>query len=195
MKRMSIAILGAAATALALPAAAQNNALSSVYIGGSVGQSKARDACDNIPGTGLSCDDKDTAWRLLGGYQFNRYFAAEIGYHDLGKVEASGLGANADVKANAWELVGIGKWPIGNQFGVYGKLGGYRGETKLNTNFGVSGKETNTDWTYGAGVEWDPLRNLGVRLEWQRYNQMGGDDVGGESDVDVVSLGAVWRFQ
>lgn len=194
MNRIGMALVSAIALAVALPAAAQGNLMSSVYVGGSIGQSKFKDGCSGAPG--FSCDDKDTAWRLLAGYQFNRVLAAELGYHDLGKVTGSLGPANFEAKANAWELVGLGTFPLANQFGVYGKLGGYRGEVKLSNNFaGPSGKETNTGLTYGAGLQWDPLRQVGLRLEWQRYNDMGGDNVGGKKDVDVLSLGAVWRFQ
>src|SRR6267143_1528389 len=49
--------------------------------GGTVGQAEFKDGCRGLAG----CDNKDTAWRILGGYQFNRYFAAELGY-DLGEV-------------------------------------------------------------------------------------------------------------
>jgi len=181
MKRISIALLSATAMALALPAAAQSSRLSSVYIGGDVGQSKFKDACTNIAG----CDDKDTAWGLFAGYRFHPNFAAELGYHDLGAASAPG----ATYDATAWELVALGMWPIGNQFSLYGKLGGYRGEAK---SAGVS--ETNTDATYGLGAQWDFTRNLGVRAEWQRYPGLGGGALR-KTDVDVLRVGALWRFQ
>lgn len=182
MKRISIALLGAVALALALPAAAQSNWMSSVYVGGAVGQSKFKDACNGL----ANCDDKDTSWGLFAGYQFGRTFGAELGYHDLGSASIPG----ASVDGKALELVGVGALPLGNQFSVYGKLGGYRGELK-----GGGIKETNTDLTYGLGVQWDFTRNLGVRGEWQRYPNMGGGDFGDETDVDVLRVAALWRFQ
>ena len=180
MKRISIALLGAAAMAAALPAAAQSNMLSSVYVGGDVGQSKLKDCV--VAG----CDDKDTAWGLFGGYQFNRNLAAELGYHRLGSFSSPG----GDVDAKAWELVGLGSWPITDQFSVYGKLGGYRG--KLD---GAGHSETNTDLTYGLGLQWDFTRNVGVRGEWQRYPKMGGGGFGRDTDLDVLRVAALWRFQ
>jgi len=168
-----------AAAGFAGSAAAQS--LSSVYIGGTVGQAEFKDGCRGLAG----CDNKDTAWRILGGYQFNRYFAAELGYHDLGEVSAAG-GAT---KGTAWELVGIGSYPIANQFSVYGKLGAYRGELKA-----ANAKETNTDLTYGVGLQYDFTKAIGVRGEWQRYSKMGGGALV-ETDVDVLSVGVVYRFQ
>jgi OmpA-OmpF porin, OOP family len=195
MTRILFAVTSAAAMALALPALAQTSdgGRGGLYVGGTVGQSEFKDGCADLP-SGASCDEKDTAWRLLAGYQLNRWLAAEVGYHDLGKIDGSALGVNAGVEAKALELVGVGTLPIGSQFGLYGKLGGYRGETKLSSNVGVSGKDTNNGLTFGAGLQWDALRNVGLRLEWQRYNDIGGDD-SAKGDIDVVSVGAIWRFR
>ena len=174
------ALLAIAALAFAGSAAAQVS-LSSAYVGGTIGQAELKDACSGVAG----CDEKDTAWRILGGYQFNRHFAAELGYHNLGEASAPG----ATLEASAWELVAVGSYPIVNQLSVYGKLGVYRGELE-----GPAAEETNTDLTYGVGLQYDVLKNVGVRGEWQRYNKMGGGDIR-ETDVDVLSVGVIYRFQ
>jgi len=185
----AVAVLGLAAAAFALPAAAQVDT-SAFYIGGSVGQSKFKDGCSGLPG-GVSCDEKDTAWRVLGGYQFNRNFAAELGYHDFGEIKASAPGFNASEKASVWELVGVGLFPIVNQFGVYGKLGLHHGEAKLDSNLG-SAKDTGNGWTGGLGAQYDIMPALGLRAEWQRYLKVGGES---DNKVDVLNLGAIWRFR
>lgn len=178
MKSIKV-LLTIAALAVAGSAAAQS--LGSAYVGATIGQAELKDACSGVAG----CDEKDTAWRILGGYQFNRYFAAELGYHNLGEASAPA----GKTEATAWELVGLARYPLTNEFSVYGKLGGYRGELE-----GPSAKETNTDLTYGVGLQYDFLKNVGVRGEWQRYNKMGGGALV-ETDVDVLSVGVVYRFQ
>src|SRR5207342_2946038 len=64
------------------------------YLGGGIGQSQANIADDRIStqlsGYGLTMtsiddDDKDTGYKLFGGYKFNKYFAVEGGYFNLGK--------------------------------------------------------------------------------------------------------------
>ncbi len=183
MKRKHAAALALAFAAAAWPAASHSMDLGDFYAGASLGQSKLRDC--GLPG----CDDKDTAWRIFGGYQFDRHFSAELGYHDFGKAGFTG----GDIKANAWELVGIAAWPINEQFSIYGKAGGFRGETK---DSGLAGrKETNSDFTYGAGVQYDVTRNVGLRAEWQRYQNLGGASLGGGRDVDVFGVGILWRFR
>jgi OmpA-OmpF porin, OOP family len=189
MKSAVIAIaLGA--SVFALPAAAQVN-MSSVYVGATVGQAEFKDACS---GVSVSCDDKDTAWRLLAGYQINRNFAVEVGYHDLGEAKASAGGVNASIKATAWELLGVGILPIANQFSAYGKLGVYYAKSEGTSNVGASADETNTGLTWGVGAQWDVIRNLGLRLEWQQYRDVGGESLGGEDPINVLSIGAIWRF-
>lgn len=177
MKQSIKAFLAVSALFFAGAAAAQQPGLSSVYIGGTIGQAEYKD--------GGGGDDKDTAWRILGGYQFNRYFAAELGYHNLGEASAAG-GA---LEGTAWELVGIGAYPIVDKLSVYGKLGVYRGELEA-----PGAEETNTDLTFGVGLQYEVLKNVGLRGEWQRYSKMGGGNLV-ETDVDVLSVGVVYRFQ
>ncbi len=173
------------------------------YLGGAVGQATMKDACQDLP-SGFSCDDKDTAFKLFGGYQINRNFAVEAAYNDFGKAKAngtiSGVSVDATAEATAWELTAIGSWPIANRFAVYGKLGVYYGDLKSNataTSGGATGtgsaKDTNTDLTFGLGASFDLTRNVSLRAEWQRFNDMGGNDTG-KSDVDMLSIGALYRF-
>jgi OOP family OmpA-OmpF porin len=160
------------------------------YIGGTIGKTDVDLEC----GGGITCDDSDTAWRILGGYQLNRNFAVEAGYHDFGKASQSIPGLSADFKAKAWEIVGVGAVPIGSQFALYGKAGFYRGEVDVRTG-GQSTEETNTDLTFGFGAQYNFNRQLGLRAEWQRYADMGDNSTIGESDVDVLSVGIVYRFR
>ena len=175
----------AAAPTLALAQARGGNADLGFYAGASVGQSTSD--CGRIAG----CDDKDTAYRIFGGYKFHPNIAVEGGYSPLGEISGSGIKA----ESNAWDIVGVGSWPLGNNFSVLGKLGFYNAEMKLSG--AASGKKTTTDLTYGVGGQYDFNRNLGLRLEWNRYSGVKAPDIAGSSsdtDIDVLSVGALWRF-
>jgi hypothetical protein len=52
--------------------------------------------------------------------------------------------------------------------------------------------KTGSSFTLGAGVEYS-LGKLGVRAEWQRYDNVATGTVA-ENDVDVLSLGLLFRF-
>jgi len=176
--KKSLAILGlASAMAFAGPA---------FYAGLSFGQSSVDVDCSGVPG----CDDSDSAWKILGGYRFNRNLAVELGYTDLGEASIDGgaLGTFS-AEATAFEVVAVGSWPVTNEFSVYGKVGVFRWDvdaTGTGSLAAFSGSDSGTDITFGAGVQYDFTKQFGVRGEWQRYS---ADD-----DIDVISIGVVFRF-
>jgi len=183
----------AAAALLAAPAFAQERGF---YAGGHFGQASYANTCDELGGSGVTCDDSDTGWRILGGYQMNRHFALELAYTDLGEVSASGPGGTASAEASAFEVVAVGTLPLADRFALYGKAGFYRGDVDARADTVLvsgSASESNTDLTFGAGVRFDFSERAAVRLEWQRYPDMGGDDTG-EDDVDLLSVGIIFRF-
>ena len=163
-----------AALAMAGPAAAQ------LYLGAHIGQAEYKEGC---LGTG-ECDDADTAWKFLGGFQFNKFFAVELGYYDFGEASSG----NVKIEGEAFELVAVGSFHLNESFSVYGKIGGYQGKLK-----GAGLDEDSTDVTYGIGARWDFTKRLGVRAEWQRYESLGGGLV--ETDLDVLSIGIIFSFQ
>ncbi|MFN2644285.1 MAG: outer membrane beta-barrel protein [Burkholderiales bacterium] len=196
-KAAVVALMAVGSAVIAAPAEAQLN-MSAFYVGAGIGQSKAKDFCGG--GGADTCDDKDTAWKLFGGYQFTRNFSAEIGYSNFGKFKAT-LGPFTDeAKVTAWELSALGAWPIVQQLSVFGRLGIYRATVKETTNFAGDFEHDNNDWTFGLGLEYDFTRNLAIRGEWQRYRKVGGGDVafganvGDKSDLDVLGVSALWRF-
>jgi OOP family OmpA-OmpF porin len=163
---------------------------SGFYAGAAIGQSDA--GCKGLP-SGATCDPKDTAWRVLGGWQLNRHFGAEIAYTDFGEFTSS-LGADEQtIEVNAFELVGVGTYPLAEGFSLYGKLGLYRAESDGSTNTGFSASHTNTALTFGAGGRYDFNRNFGLRVEWQRYSDVGGGEFE-EDDIDMLSVGVIWKF-
>jgi len=189
--------MGLAAALVALPAAAQSS-LSGFYVGAGFGQSKAKDWCG---GGGFdSCDDKDKAWKIFGGYQITRNIAAEIGYSRLGKFNASFGLLTDEAKVTAWEASALAGAPILDRLWIFGRLGVYRGTVKESTNFAGDFSHDNTNFTFGLGLSYDIMPQLAVRGEWQRYYQMGGGDValgagvGEKSEVDVFGINALWRF-
>lgn len=168
------------------------------YIGGALGQSKADGFCD-IVGPGGSCDDKDTTWRVFGGYQVNKNFALEFGYSQLGEITAQDSTGRIALDATAFEFTVLGILPVADKFSIYGRAGLYMADTELAATVvglgSVTVSESNTDLTFGFGVRYDFTRNFAVRAEWQRYTDLGGGNVILEGDLDVMSIGVVYRFQ
>jgi OOP family OmpA-OmpF porin len=196
-KIIGVGVLGLAAAAFMLPASAQTggSGAPSFHAGVNVGQSKVNLDCD---GSGLACDDSDTAFKLYAGYQLNRNLAAELGYADLGKATLTGPGGRDEIASTAWDLTGLFGAPIGNSgLSVFGRLGLYVGDVKLSGP--DHGTKTNSGLTFGLGGEFDFTRNLGLRAEWQRYAKMKvRNDVTGvedDGDVDALTVGLLYRFR
>lgn len=198
-KAATLAVLGA----LSVYGAAASAQDAKWYAGAAIGQSKFNGMCDDTGG--LSCKDTDTAWKFFGGYKFHPNFSAELGYSDFGKANLSGttagVGVNADFKANAWELDGVGSWPLANKFSILGRLGVYRAKMDGRATAAAGGlsasasaSATNTGLTFGIGGGYDITQTVAARLEWQRYSKVGGDNVAGKGDIDVISIGALFKF-
>jgi OmpA-OmpF porin, OOP family len=155
-KKWLVAILSALAMTFAAGAMAQGT-MAGGYVGLDVGRSEF-------------VDENDTGFRIFGGYQFHRNVAAEVAYGML--FDKSG------VEITSLEVVAVGMFPLANQFSIIGKLGFARLEADPGSN--------DTDLTFGIGAQYDVTRNLGVRLQWQRYNT--------DPELDFLSLGVLWKF-
>lgn len=186
------------ATPLGLPgiASAQD---AGFYAGLSAGQGRFTNGCAGLANAGFvgSCDEKDAAWKIFGGYRFNDIFAAEAGYTKLGEVHMRGtfLGVpgTAKVVASGFEAVGVATMPVSGQSAVYGKAGFLRWDVDLSGDGGSIG-ETGTSMTLGLGFQYHLTQRLAARAQWQRYSDVGNDHTTGKSDVDVLSIGLVIKF-
>jgi OOP family OmpA-OmpF porin len=163
---------------VAQPATAQDTG---VYLGAGLGMASAKQICTNSVG---GCDSGETSYRLFGGYQLNKNFGVEGGYQYFGTFSVG----TAGVVSNAVDVVAVGSWPFTPEFSAYGKLGGYLARTSS-----APSSEDNSGFVYGLGVEWALSKALGVRGEWQRYNNVGGGGLGATTDIDVLSAAIVWR--
>ena len=169
------------------------------YVGGNVGSSHAQRWC--MGAGSASCDDTKAGFKILGGYQLDETFAVEIGYARLGKLTARfPTGDTDEAKVSALEASIVAAWPLARRFALFGRMGAYYGRVKETTSFAGSGSQTNGDLTFGVGLRYDIMPKLALRAEWQRYLDMGGENVGlgaglgDNSSVDLLSVGVLWRF-
>jgi OOP family OmpA-OmpF porin len=167
------------------------------FIGGSIGQS---DIDDGIT-TGLidanqTVDGKDSAWKIFGGYMFNRHFGLEAAYVNLGELSYSGTFQGAAVTGGKVEVTGIniaalGALPVTEQFSVFGMIGLFLWDAEASdTTAGLgafSATDDGADVSFGVGVGYNFTRNLGVRAEWEMFKT-------NDADASLISIGLVWRF-
>jgi len=185
------------------------------YLGGGAGLSQANIADERIrnqlSGAGLTMtsiddDDRDFGFKLFGGYKFNKNFAVEGGYFNLGEfgftANTTGGTYTGTGKFQGLNLDAIGILPITEKFSAFGRVGYIYTETKdtfTGTGNGISVAAANPDpdkkagnYKYGLGVQYDFTQALGLRVEWERYRV--NDAVGNKGDIDMALIGLVYTF-
>lgn len=206
----------AVASVLALSAAPAFAQELGWYAGGSFGQTRvdideAGNAADlsalGFTFTSINSDESDTGFKIYVGNRFHRNFAAELSFFQLGEASISttltNVGPLTPIKGTIeWDtgfsLTGMGIAPLGDRFSIFGKAGLYWADTTF--TFEAAGfapdseSDSNTGLTMGVGAMFDASRNVAVRVEWERFFDVGGDHTGGEGDVDFISAGVVFRF-
>src|SRR6202034_3609465 len=107
------------------------------YTGFNAGQSRAKiddtriaDGLldDGVRTTSISNDDLHFGFKAFGGYAFNRYFALESGYFNLGKFSfaADTLPAGSlrgDIKLQVAKFDPVGSVPLGDKFSLFARAG------------------------------------------------------------------------
>jgi OOP family OmpA-OmpF porin len=173
-----------AGTVFAFPVAhAQKR--SNFYLGGALGQSTFKEFCVADPSV-LTCDDKDTGWKLFGGYQFNPYFAIEGAYIDWGEVAGT---VTPGPRVVPLSQTGMGISVVGSiplppaGLSIFGKFGLFRTEQDLPASSIPSREDTETQLGFGAKLALTP--SWAARAEWERMT---------ESKVEMLSIGLEYRF-
>ncbi|KAF1723034.1 outer membrane beta-barrel protein [Pseudoxanthomonas wuyuanensis] len=133
-----------------------------------------------------SYDDEDTAFSVFGGYQFNRYFALEGGYADLGSLESDGVGR--DLEASSVYLTAVGIVPFTEKFSGYAKAGFQRWDLDAGIPaLTGTGDDSGTDPTYGVGLQYRFNGNVALRGEYSRFEIE-------DADVDLAQVQVRFDF-
>jgi OOP family OmpA-OmpF porin len=183
------------------------------YTGFNAGQSRAKiddtriaDGLldDGFTTTSISNDDLHFGFKAFGGYAFNRYFALESGYFNLGKfgftADTSPAGSlRGNIKLQGANFDAVGSVPLGDKFSLFARAGVTYADAK--DSFAGTGSVAVIDpspgrwaanYKFGFGAEYDFTRFIGMRIEAERYRI--DDAVGNKGDVDLYTAGLVFRF-
>ena len=152
--------------------------------------------------TGLTsdADETDVGYKAYLGYGFTPNFAVEGGYANLGsfeyKANFTGGNAKADWKSHGMFVQAVGRAPLANRFSLLAKGGIYFAENEVDLRAtGPGGTATADDsdsevnFLLGVGGEYALNPSTSLRFEWERFVDVGDNDLGGEADVDLFTLG------
>lgn len=182
------------ACVLLLPSASAG--AQSFFFGGSFGKSDIDESIAGALITSGSIDGKDSAFKIFGGGFFSPHFGAELSYVDLGEATYSGdfFGTpvtNGRMGIWGYNVAALARFPLGERFSLFGKLGVFLWEAEESDVFGGTPFSTTTrGWdggSFGFGAAWRFTRNLAARVEWERFPI-------DTSDASLVSIGLQYRF-
>lgn len=205
---LSLSLLAAG---LATPAHAQDN---SYYYGGlGVGQARVHvddvRIAESLLGGGLSTtaiahDERHTAYKLFGGYQFNRYLGVELGFFQLGRFNFNAQTVPAGTLSGEFRVQGanldvVGTLPITENLSGLARVGAQYARTRTTiTGTGAvnvadprpSDRETNAK--VGLGLQYAVGRSMLLRGEVERFRV--SDAVGNHPQVNMYSVSLVFPF-
>jgi len=155
--------------------------------------------------TDITSDKKDTSYKVFGGYQFNRNFALEGGYFNLGR-----FGYTATTAAPAGTLAGqiklqginvdaVGLLPLSTRWSALGRVGVQYAQARdsFSTTGALTASNPNpdknkTNYKAGLGLQYAITPAVLVRGEIERYRI--NDAVGNNDNVNTITLGLVIPF-
>ena len=174
-----------------MPLAFAEDALN--YVGASVGQTDFNNNnLGNINPT--SKDKKATGWKFFLGFPLSQTFSLEAGYMDLGEQKATAGATTAKANANVFNLAGVARFPITDRISMFGKFGGYRWD--MDSRIGaMTASDDGFNLTYGLGGQFSVNKDIGVRVEWEQFRNLGYNLTTGKSNVNFLSVGLVYNFK
>lgn len=187
MKKITIAC-ALSLMVLSANAADKNN----WYVGGSMGQSKV-DSEIKLSNSTESLDEKDDAYKIFAGYQYNKYVSGEIFYADLASVTYSNSNGNINAKSDSksYGIAAVASLPLHKYFVPFAKVGIQHWDTKItwtdnnSTSYWVKGKGTKP--MYGLGINFPITDYFTLRTEYEIYKFK-------NSDYKFLSAGLVFKF-
>ncbi len=152
-------------------------------------------------------DTHGTAYKLFGGYRFNKYFTVEVAYIDGGNASESYFDTtvdppvpllNLEYKTRGFQGSALGSLPLGaSAFSLFGRVGVMDWKADLRQRDLVAGTEAvatgdGNDVFFGGGLQ-AALAGAILRLEYE-YVEFDTDDDDFGSKSEVISLGVAWIF-
>ena len=209
--RLQLLALAMLATPWAQAQEFSNN--TGMYMGISAGEAKTHIDQNRIAqgllGAGLTTDSftadrRDTGYKVFLGLPIHPNWAVEAGYFDLGRfgfaantTPTGSLTGSARIKGLNLDLVGT--LPITERWSLLGRVGAAYAQTQDNFNgsgavtvIDPSPRKRETNYKYGFGTQYAFTPALSMRLEAERYRV--NDAVGSRGNVNLISLGLVYRF-
>lgn len=170
-------------------------------------------AVRDVTNISTETEDSDFGYQVSFGYRFHRFLAAEFTLAQYGELSSIARGdynpegtiVTADAKSDFYfsgpMISALGILPAGEKFEFFGRLGylfaSVRSEFVTHIDGDLAGggmtRSDSSELIYGVGASYHVNQVYSVRLEYQRFDQVGSDDTGSE-DGAAYLLGLTVRF-
>ena len=161
----------------------------SSFIDMSVGKATYGTSCGNV--AGLTCSHGTTSYSLTAGNMITDNVGVELSAMNLGKADRAG----GSVIARGINLSAVGRLPLGDSFGLEGKLGTTYGVTHVSApqDVGVaSGRDKGFGLAYGVALDVNVAHGLHGAIGWEQHDfHFVGQ---GSSNVKNITLALGYTF-
>jgi hypothetical protein len=190
------AVLGFACAASAQPAQDASNSVvgngakaGNSFIGVAIGKATYGTSCGDV--AGLTCSRSTTSYSITAGNMITRNVGIELTAMNLGRVDRGGGG----VSARGLNLSAVGRIPLGDSFGLEGKVGTTYGVTHVSAadNSGLStGRDKGFGLAYGVALDVNVARGVHGAIGWEQHDfHFAGQ---GKSNVKNITLALGYTF-
>ena len=149
----------------------------------------------------FTSERQDTAYKLFGGYQFNRNLGVEFGYFNLGKftygTSVPGGTLNGRYENEGVNLDLVGTMPLSEKWSALARIGAQYSNTRDSFSgpgltAGASNDNSNRDTNVkvGVGLQYELTPSVFVRAEAERFRIK--DGIGSNGDVNYYSMSLVF---
>ncbi|MCA1326019.1 outer membrane beta-barrel protein [Herbaspirillum sp. alder98] len=195
----SIAIaLSICVIALCAAGTASANEKKHWYFGGSIGSANNTLSGENSP-KGSTEKIAATGFKLYGGYQFNKNFAAELAYINFGKYSSVSPDWRITAKTTALGMSAVGTLPLSTNFSVLGRAGVLAKMVNADGRHVTDRqiytmKSTKVAPLFGVGAEYRFTPAISLRAEYEYVGKTGFGDEKLKLANDLLSIGLRVRF-
>ena len=165
---------------------------SSGYLGVRAGYSYNDRSCES---NAIKCDKDEEGYGIFTGYEFNRSWALELSYNDIGDTSVTYPGFVLDGKLRQADLSLKGSFPLTERVDgprMYGKLGAAYWDAKVRGGL-VDRDDDGVRPLAGLGFEFPMGDYWSTRIEYQYIDRIGSRDIRW-TDAHFVGLALVRNF-
>jgi len=156
-----------------------------------------------------SIRDSDLGFTGAIGWQFNKNWAAEVNFIQLGKFTyeyTQGANTELDIyEVSGWGVSLLPTVPLTRDFSLFGRLGALFSQTRLTLknpapafSGSISATQTNqVSFLSGFGAQYFLNRDFALRVEYQNLGKVGNERCGtctGRANGQFLSASALWAF-